>query len=571
MSTVQQEIPEEAIDHDLVDDGDWDWSLLDGQHDFIQTEYPFTMLNGAFGTGKTTALCSRIIKLMLQIPNNHGYLGRLDGKSLRQTTMKVLEELLSPELIASKNDQKGELKLKKKYGGSSLVYGDFKDIADLKNHALGFFAIDQAEEIPEETWNYLVGRLRRKCPILDPETGKKQYLVYGTCTLSRPEYGGRHYAFTGDTHCRWCQKKLSPYNGRTSPDKDPFWKLRIYPHYGFGVCNPEGPSHWIYRTFPNMPGEHTVSTGDEAKRSKYMGFTNTTFEARDAGLIMREDVENMEVSYAGSPAMHKRYLLGMWVEAEGLVYNGWNPNLSVVNPAELRYGGAPLLHKDLPVYEYIDHGVTAPTAAGTVVVEQCGCGCGQPNIWIIDEHYASNSSLYYHTQQIKNMRLRHGRKVLATTLDSQCFKALSSGAKGSGREDEFFSIADDYADWGLVCIPSQKTWDVGFNAITEALRPDPKHIHPITGAPGAPHLFVYRTCRHFIDEIQRYKWKKIKPGQVNREEPIDGDDHHMDGLNGFIAGRPEAQRIMEERKQSWIEAEFERDFVSDQYESAMTL
>ena len=114
------------------------------------------------------------------------------------------------------------------------------------------------------------------------------------------------------------------------------------------------------------------------------------------------------------------------------------------------------------------------------------------------------------------------------------------GQTGTPREDELYSIADEYMDHGIYPVANQKNWDVGYNRINELLAIDPTHTHPVTGVVGAPHLYVFDKCSKFISEIEGYKWKKVRNHIAGHhsEEPMDGNDHHMDGLNGFLASRP---------------------------------
>jgi hypothetical protein len=82
--------------------------------------------------------------------------------------------MLPKSWIKRHNEAKGFIQLKAEVGGSKLIYGDFKDLNDLKNMPLGFFAIDQMEEVPQSVFDYLVGRIqtadtntcRRAPPIL---------------------------------------------------------------------------------------------------------------------------------------------------------------------------------------------------------------------------------------------------------------------------------------------------------------------------------------------------------------------------------------------------------------------
>jgi hypothetical protein len=490
------------------------------------------MFSGGFGNGKTTSLVAKVILLLL-IPNNLGYLGRLDGKALRASTMQSVYDMLPKEYLAQHNDQKGFLQLKKEYGGGKLIYGDFKDLNDLKNIPLGFFAIDQAEEVPEDVWKYLVGRLRRKNPIL--HNGHRQYWVRGQCSKSD---NAKHFACHGDTQCRLCLHPLPAYDERIPKGEyDPTWDLLCYNTYGFGVCNPEGPSHWIFQYFPGLPGKHGLSGPG---RTGYKAYNATAWDGMNAGFITRKYIEDMEQLYRDLPLMWERYLEGKWVEAEGLVYPTWKREQSAIPRFATKHDGTPLFDSNDDCYEYIDHGLAAPTAVGWVVIKECDCGCGQVNYFLVDEHYEGEKAVSYHVQQMKAHREHTTYQIRGTYLDSQAFSRTLIGQKGTPREDQLYSIADEYMDHGVYPVPNQKNWDVGFNRINELLALDPAHLHPVTGQPGAPHFFVLDKCHHFIQEIEGYKWKKARnklAGQ-HSEEPMDGSDHHMDGLCGFLASRP---------------------------------
>src|SRR5574343_815466 len=94
------------------EDDAWDWERAKLQRDFITAEEPFTVISGGFGLGKTTGLCAKTILLMTAIPNNLGYLGRLDGKALRASTIQSLDDMLPKSWIKRHNEAKGFIQLK---------------------------------------------------------------------------------------------------------------------------------------------------------------------------------------------------------------------------------------------------------------------------------------------------------------------------------------------------------------------------------------------------------------------------------------------------------------------------
>ncbi len=524
----------------------FDWSRLPKQQEFLTASQRFTLMAGGFGCGKTTALCAKAILLSVGIPNNLGFIGRMDGKALRASTMQSLYDMLPVEMLAKRNDQQGFLQFKKEYGGSKIIYGDLKDIRDFKNVPLGWFCLDQAEEAPKAVWDFLVGRLRRRTPVLDNIEGKRQYWVIGTC--QRPNF--RHYALHGDTICRICKADLPPFAETYAPNQDfPAWDLIIYNTYGFAAANPEGTAHWLYQLFPGLNGQHGISRGlqDERDRDDYLAVQATIYDGLRAGFVPAHYVRDLENLYRHDSLMWDRYMLGKWVEAEGLVYPEWNRTVHLFTPHTLRFIGVPLLPGTGSIYEYIDHGLACPTAVGWIYTENCTCGCNRVNYYLLDEHYEGNKVVSYHAMQIKQHRLFHGLPIAATYLDSQAFSKtlMSQVDTDHRRKDELYSVADEYMDHDVLCVPNQKDWNVGYNRIKEALVIDPNHVHPFTGEKGAPHLLISDHCSRFIFEIETYKWKVLK-NQLDTEgkpqhkdEPVDGNDHHMDGLNGFLASRPE--------------------------------
>jgi hypothetical protein len=510
------------------------------QERFLTSPLTFTCFSGGFGTGKTTALCAKVILLLTAVPNNLGYLGRLDGKALRHSTLQTLLDLLPKAFIKKHNEQQGLIYLTPDVGGSKLVYGDFKDINDLKNIPLGFFAIDQMEEVPYQVWEYLAGRLRRRVPVLTPD-GLRQYYVDGLCPNNPND--SRHYATSHEAKtltCLLCGGTLPSYSDqRSGPMKLPLWDLIVYRRSGFGVCNPEGPSHWIYKTFSGLPSAHGTSIG----LPDHQAFHATVYDGLNAGFVDAPYVTNLETVYSTNKTMWDRYLLGKWVEAEGLVYPGWSRELHVVPYNAVRADTNESLFRPTKghLFEYIDHGLTAPTAVGWVFVELCDCGCGRTNYYVLDEHYEGGKTISYHAAQIKAHRARLGDPpIQATYLDSQAFSKTLMGSKGTPKENELYSVADEYLEHDIFPVPTQKDWKVGYDKLSSLLLVDPTHTHPVTGIKGAPHLLILNTCKAWIQEIETHKWRVIRhtASESRRDEPADGHDHHMDGINGFLASRP---------------------------------
>lgn len=274
-------------------------------------EYRFRAYGGGYANGKTTAGCVDAILYSYLIPNNRGFIGRWDGKELRQSTMTEFFRICPPQMIDPKNggkrnDQQGFIKFAPQYGGSEILYGDLKE--DLVGPNLGWFWIDQAEEVEEQRWNALVGRLRKQTPMLKPDG---------------------------------------------EPIKDTDGNIIYAPTYGLATFNPEGRSHWLWRYFhPDSP----------EKKDTYQLYMATTYDGRAAGFVQDEYIKAMEAIFP--PEAVKRYLEGSWDVFEGRIYPTFAVDTHVLEHITLK--------PHWKVYETIDHGIQNPTAVGWYAVDESG-------------------------------------------------------------------------------------------------------------------------------------------------------------------------------------------------------
>jgi len=128
------------------------------QNDFVECTGPRALFSGAFGAGKSVALCTKALKLSLDYPGNFGLICRKVRATLTQTTLKTFLELVCPrELIADYNKSEGLITLT---NGSQVLFGGLDDPLKLGSLNLGWCGIDEAIETNEEDWKMLEGRLR---------------------------------------------------------------------------------------------------------------------------------------------------------------------------------------------------------------------------------------------------------------------------------------------------------------------------------------------------------------------------------------------------------------------------
>lgn len=340
------------------------FDVLPVQRDFIfDFTSRFSAYGGGLGNGKTTAGCVRAFLLSTLFPGNTGFIGRFDGKELRQTTLAEFKRLVPEDFIAKQNDQLGYLKFKPQYGGSEIIYGDLKE-ERFNNLNLGWFFVDQAEEIDESRWNLLVSRLRKQTPILGE--------------------GG--------------EPLLSP-NGDALQAQT----------YGWATFNPEGTNSYLWRFF--HPDSPTLKPG-------YTLYQASTYDGLKAGFLSQDYVDGMLAVFPENA--RRRYLDGSWDIYEGRVYPQFDPALHVIDHYELsRY----LQHQTVLVYESIDHGLTNPTAIGWWVVDQFG-----NRFLVDEHYEGGGKPVKHHATILKAKRSQLGLPIAITYLDSAAFARNQSRA-----------------------------------------------------------------------------------------------------------------------------------------------
>lgn len=238
---------------------------------------PFRAYGGGYANGKTSAGVWCAIYLSYLIPGNRGFIGRYDGKELRQSTMTEFRRLCPAFMLEKQNDQLGYIKFKNKYGGSEILYGDMKE--DMRGPNLGWFYIDQAEEVEEDKFHALLGRLRKQTP----------------------------FPMSDGTTIKW-----------------PTGQEVYAPTYGLVTFNPEG-RNWIWKYF--HPESPDVQPG-------HVMYQATTFDGLAAGFIDKSYVDRMLRVYPEHA--RKRYLEGSWDIFEGRVYPAFDEQIHVLRHIERR-------------------------------------------------------------------------------------------------------------------------------------------------------------------------------------------------------------------------------------------
>lgn len=136
-----------------------DYSPLPKQALFHTSGAKYRLYIGAWRAGKTYAGCQEGLKQSILYPKNCGLIGRKDFTDLRDTTIKTFFEVVPEKFIYSYNKTEHHVVF---VNGSEVYFRELKDGTGLGSLNLGWFYIDEAEEVQESIFERLKGRLSLK-------------------------------------------------------------------------------------------------------------------------------------------------------------------------------------------------------------------------------------------------------------------------------------------------------------------------------------------------------------------------------------------------------------------------
>lgn len=255
----------------------------------------------------------------------------------------------------------------------------------------------------------------------------------------------------------------------------------------FGDCNPGAPSHWII----NRPTLRVLYSRHEDNPSLY-----------DEGRALTEQGERtMAILDALTGIRHKRLRLGLWVAAEGIVYEEYDRSVHLID----RFS----IPKEWRRIRVVDFGFTNPFVCQWWAIDH------DSRMYLYRELYKTQAIVEDHAATIK--RLSEGEFIEANVCDHD---------------------AEDRATLekhGIPTIAALKSIRQGIDAVKARLA---------VKGDGKARLFILRnslvdadsvlleqklpTCTE--QEIEGYMWHKFQDGKPNKEMPIDKDNHGMDAL-----------------------------------------
>lgn len=262
-------------------------------------------------------------------------------------------------------------------------------------------------------------------------------------------------------------------------------------------CNPDAPSHWL----KHRADRGAVVMLESRHEDNPALWDDETGDWTDFGRVYIDKLDSL------TGVRYQRLRLGRWAAAEGIVYEGWDRAIHLLNPFPIP--------TDWPRYWAIDFGYTHAFIC---------------QWWAEDP----DGRLYRYREIYKTQRLveDHARDMLDLSKGEPKPRAIICDHDAEGR-------ATLERHLGMKTTPAKKTVQDGIQAVAARLRP---------AGDGRPRLFLVRDAvverDPALDDAKRpcsteeefdgYVWD-TRAGRKKGEEPVKENDHGLDALRYMVA------------------------------------
>lgn len=268
-------------------------------------------------------------------------------------------------------------------------------------------------------------------------------------------------------------------------------------------CNPGPPTHWLKRR---------CDTGKAVMLHSRHRDNPRLYD--DDGQLTEQGAPYMDGLQSLTGVRRLRLLDGIWAAAEGIIFEGFDPAIHLVDPFPVPAGW--------PRYWSIDFGYTNPFTCG---------------FWAED----SDGRLYLYREIYRTQTLveDHARRILSIVAPGGQWIEPHPTAILADHDAEDRATLERHL--GLATRAAHKSVSDGIQAVSGRLRP---------AGDGKPRLFLMRDALverddaladskrpcAVAEEFPGYVWA-IKPGGALKEEPRKEHDHGLDALRYMVAHR----------------------------------
>lgn len=270
----------------------------------------------------------------------------------------------------------------------------------------------------------------------------------------------------GDEVADWCKEVFDILKSRLDKEYSCF----------DGSLNPESPNHWLKKF---------LDSDADIYCQKYTIFDNP--------FLPKSVVNSLCLEYAGS-VLYKRYIMGEWAIAEGLVYGMFSTSKHMFK--------GPVQKKNECMYWLtMDYGTMNPFAAGLMEMD------GYGRVRMLKE-------------------LRYSGRETGETVDNEAYYKMLD------------KLAEGYFIQSIVIDPSAAAMKAtikkhGKFSITDGNNDVNNGIQEVTKYINAGYLMVHESCEETRKEFESYSWSD-KPDPDGKDQVIKENDHLMDAIRYFI-------------------------------------
>lgn len=243
-----------------------------------------------------------------------------------------------------------------------------------------------------------------------------------------------------------------------------------HPKYFFN-CNPESPQHWFYKEWIENERENTQ---------------HIHFLLEDNPILTPQMIERTKAMYSG--VFYDRYIRGLWVVAEGLIYPMFGDECTVDAP--------PASTGKVEYYVSCDYGTLNPFAA---------------LLWRWDGKTATLMREYYYS----------GREKQQSKTDEEYYQDVARWIEDVPIRS---FIVDPSAASFIETLRRHKKFLVRHakNDVLPGIMTTSRYLQDGT-------IKVCKECKNTIKEFGLYRWDE----KSNEDRPIKENDHAMDAVRYF--------------------------------------
>ncbi|MEU8760657.1 PBSX family phage terminase large subunit [Streptomyces sp. NPDC048659] len=273
-------------------------------------------------------------------------------------------------------------------------------------------------------------------------------------------------------------------------------RLSIHGAQWFGTTNPEGPNHWLKKGFLDRARLHLQRDGTlaESQDPAAIDLHRFSFSLDDNPYLPEAYVESLKLEYTG--LFYRRYVLGEWCLAEGVVYDMFDEKKHVVDllPDITRWMAVGL-----------DYGTINPFAALLV-------GVGSDNRLYAASEYRHDSRLA--RRQLTDAEYSKGLRSWLASYEHR-------GVKGV--QPQWVFVDPSAASF------MTQLWADGLPGVAKADNTVKDGIRSVSVALGQNVLSIHRSCKGLLGELPSYAWDE-KAALKGEDAPLKIDDHSVDAL-----------------------------------------